>query len=110
MFYPSNLSVKKCSSCSYCTTTTTSLLARFSRQHSLVVFQSSLSDCKSSYSFRILLSILSDLNDVVVGMVSIFSPISNSSNLFFKAVGDRFLFLFFFSFFPPPLVGDVLVV
>ena len=46
-------------------------------------------DSKSPRVSRTLLSILVDLNNAVVWMVSIYSPISNSSNLLLYDFGDR---------------------
>ena len=61
----------------------------FSHQHQLVVFYRSLRYSKSSQVSRTLLSILADLNNVVVWMVSILPLISTSSSLFYKACGDH---------------------
>ena len=60
-----------------------SLLMSFS-QHQLMVFHWSLSDSKSPQVSRMLLSILADLNNAVVCMVLILSPISSSSSPLFK--------------------------
>ena len=61
-----------------------SLLASSLHQRYLVVFYWSLSDGKCPQVSRTLLSILVDLSNTVVWMVSIRPPISNSSNLLFK--------------------------
>ena len=45
-------------------------IENFSHQHSLMVFHCSLSDSKSPQISRTLLSILADLNNVVIWMVS----------------------------------------
>ena len=45
-------------------------------------FQRSLSDSKSVQVFRTLLSILTDLNNVIVWVVSALPPISNPSEVF----------------------------
>ena len=58
------------------------LLESFSHQHQLMVFHWSLSDSKSPQVSRTLLSILADLNCVVVCMVSTRVLISNSSSPF----------------------------
>ena len=52
-----------------------------------MVFQWSLSESKSPQVFRTLLSILSDLYNAVVCMVSICPPISNRSSPFTKPLG-----------------------
>ena len=57
------------------------ILASFSHEHYLLVFHWSVSDCKSSQVFQILLSILAILNNAVVCMVSILPLISSSSSL-----------------------------
>ena len=58
------------------------LLESFSRQLTLVVFHWNQNDSKSPLSFGTLLTILADLNNPVVWMVSILPLISNSSGLF----------------------------
>ena len=63
------------------------LLASFSHQSSLMVFRWSLSDSRSSQVFRSLLSILADLNNAVVWMVSIRPLISKFSTPFTKHLG-----------------------
>ena len=108
-----------------------SLRVKFSQQPQLVVFHCSLSDSKSLQVSRTLLSILADLNNVMVWMVPFLLMISNSSIFFSKPLGtipsasttngitsivmlygffsslDRFkyvsiLFFFFFSVSGPP--------
>ena len=54
----------------------------FSHQRLLIVFHRSLSDSKSLQVSRTLLSILADLNNAVVWMVSTLPLISKSSTLF----------------------------
>ena len=53
----------------------------------LVVSHLNLSDCKSPYLFRALLSLLADLDNALVPMISIFSLISNLASLFLKPQG-----------------------
>ena len=60
-------------------------LASFSHQLTLMVFQWSLSDSKSSQVSRTFLSILTDLNNAVLWMVSIRHQISNSSSTLLQA-------------------------
>ena len=63
------------------------LLLSFSHQYKLIVFHWSLSDSKSPQVSRTLLSILANLNNGVVWMVSACLSISNSSSLFTKLLG-----------------------
>ena len=58
------------------------IIVRFSHQRKLVVFHCSLNDCKSPQVSRTLLSIMANLNNAVVGMVSILPLISYSSRFF----------------------------
>ena len=53
-----------------------------------MVFHRSLSDCKSFQYAGTLLSILADLGNAVVQMVSVLPPISNSSSPFYQVFGD----------------------
>ena len=62
-----------------------SLFVSFSHHRQLVVFHWSLSDNKSPYNFRTLLSILANLYTAVV---SILPLISNSSSLFSTSLGS----------------------
>ena len=64
-----------------------SLLVKFSHQLLLAVFHWSLSDYKCPHFTRTLLSILADLNNAVVSMVSIFHLISNPPAFFPKFLG-----------------------
>ena len=57
---------------------------RFLHKRKLVIFHWSLSDNKSPQVSSILLSILADLNNAVVWMVSTHTPIRHSYSLFNK--------------------------
>ena len=58
------------------------LIENFSRQRQLMGFHWTLSRCNSLQISRTLLSIMADLNNVVLWMVSTHSVISKSSSLF----------------------------
>ena len=60
------------------------IIVNFSNQLTLVVIDWSLSDSKFSRRSRTLPSVRRDLNNAVVWMISILSPISSSSCLFSK--------------------------
>ena len=62
-------------------------LAIFSHLCQLMVFYWKLSDSKSTQISRTLFSILADLNNATVWMVSILPLITNSSSLFSKSLG-----------------------
>ena len=64
-----------------------SLVTSFSRLSKLVVFQWRLRDSKSSQVSRTLLSILTELGNAVVWMVSIHPLISNSSKCLLRPLG-----------------------
>ena len=61
----------------------------FSHQRWLMVFHWSLRDTKSPQVTMTLLSVLADLNNTVVWIVSARPPISNFCRLFIKLLGDR---------------------
>ena len=61
---------------------------KFSHQRQLMVFHRSLSDSKSPQVSRALLSILADLNNAVVWMVSTRPFISKSSDSFINPFSD----------------------
>ena len=65
--------------------------ASFSHQRKLIVFHWSVSDSKSPQISRTLLSILADLYNVLVWMVSIRPLISNSSSPHFQSLWGPFL-------------------
>ena len=86
------------------------LFEGFSQQHWLIPFNWSLSDSKSPRVFRTLLSILADLNQVIVWMVTTRPLISKSSSPFNNhsltvtrapitiGINHTFMFLSFFQF------------
>ena len=57
-------------------------ICEFSLRYQLAIFHWSLNDSKSPLVSRTLLSILANLNNIVVWMVSVLPMISNSFNLF----------------------------
>ena len=65
-----------------------SLLVNNLHLHQLVVFHWVLSDCKSTLATRTLLTILTDLNKALVGMISVLPLISYSSSPFSKPLGS----------------------
>ena len=80
-----------------------SYLAKFSHQFQLVAFFKNLSLCDSMspYVSRTLLSILADLNYVLVCMVSILPLISNSFSTFSKTLSTVQS--------PPSIIGNTLI-
>ena len=64
------------------------LFASFSHQHELVIFHGNLSDSKSPWVSRSLLSILANLTNSVVRIVSILPLISNFTSLFTSLWGS----------------------